>query len=88
MTNLISNLAFDKAFPQEREDCEILKSKSLEKDIKRILAKEKIIDYRCYLKRSKQVIYYIAETKELYIAYKEDLITRKQVAYGIKKEEL
>ena len=88
MTNLISNLVFDKAFSPEREDCEILKSKSLEKDIKRILAKERIIDYRCYLKRSKQTIYYIVETKKLYIAYKEDLITRKQIAYSIKKEDL
>lgn len=85
MTDLIANTIFDKAYPRERINCEMLKFKKLEKDIKRILSKEKVIDYRCYLREDKQIIYYIAETKDLYIIYKEDLINKNQEALSCER---
>ena len=88
MESIIANKVFDKAFPKERTNCEMIKAKKFEKDIKSILKNERILDYRCYLRFSKQIIYYAVETKYGYIAYKEDLITKEQIAYFINKEEL
>ena len=89
MTNLISNKLFDMAFPNERQNCtEPIKEKRLEKDVKQIFFLEKIIDYRCYFNREKQCIYYIAETKDNFLAFKQDLITRKNVKLQTGKEEL
>ena len=88
MNDLTSNLILDKLFRKVRTKCEMIKSKQFERDIKKILASEKIIDYRCYLRQDQQIIYYVAETKTDYIVYKEDLRTREQEAYIIKKEEL
>lgn len=86
MKNIVANTIFDKVFPKERADCEMIIAKKFERDIKRIIL-DKVIDYRCYLKLSKQIIYYMVETKELYIAYKEDLTTRKQDIFSITKKE-
>ena len=86
MTNLISNINFDKAFQGERINCtQPLKEKRFEKDVKQIFRYEKVIDYRCYLSKINQIIYYMVETKDKYIAFKQNLKTKEIEAYESKK---
>ena len=89
MENIIANRLFDKAFEGERINCtSAIKDKPLEKDAKNIFKGEKIIDYRCYFSKTGQTIYYIVETKTHYICFKENLQTKKQLAYQMDKGEL
>lgn len=87
MENLTANILMDKAFEGERVYCEMIKGKKFEEDVKRIFYAEKIIDYRCYLSRKSQIIYYIAETKETYLIFREFLATRKSESYQLSKKE-
>ena len=89
MKNIESNKVFDKCFVNERAKCsEPIKQKELEKDVKKIFWLEKITGYRCYFGLDNATIYYIVETKDKYITYKEHLPTKDSVAYEMKKEEL
>lgn len=87
MENLTANRLMDEAFEGERVYCEMIKGKKFEEDVKRIYYMEKIIDYRCYLSRKSQIIYYIVETKYSYLAFKEVLSTRKVECYQLSKKE-
>lgn len=89
MTDLIANRLFDKGFPNERVNCtEPFQNKKFKKDIEQIFFKEKIIDYRCYLSKKAQIIYYIAETKNKYLAFRQVIRTSEIDIYEMPKGEL
>lgn len=89
MTNLTSNNIFDKAFPNERvRSTSPFKTKEMEKDVKQIFNEIKIVDYRCYLNKTRQTVYYMIETQTHYIAYREELRTKKNIAYAVEKGDL